>query len=288
MASSVQQFFKIYNFKPKKHLGQNFLHDLNIAEKIVRDSGVTTEDAVVEIGPGAGSLTAPLLRKTSNLCCIEKDPRLIDTLKKEMHNLGELTIHLGDALHTDYQKLANTLGKPLRIVANLPYQISTPLILTLIQQRQAIQDMTLMFQKEVADRLAAKPATKAYGTIAVQLQRVATVQSLFTVPPTAFRPQPKVTSKVVKITFLKNPVASVVHEEIFIQLVRAAFNQRRKTVKNALSRLYSEAPLWLQRAGIDPKRRGETLTPTEFAHLSNHAAAQQSHDHQKALSYHEK
>ncbi|MBF0449041.1 MAG: ribosomal RNA small subunit methyltransferase A [Magnetococcales bacterium] len=266
---SIPHLIKSLNLNPKKGLGQNFLVDKNISHAIVNASQVGPEDRVLEIGPGLGSLTMLLLEKTKKLWAIEQDERMLKILQSRAENLGTLTIEKADALQYDYDKLANTLGGPLRIVANLPYNISTPLLFRLLDHRQSIVDMTLMFQKEVAQRIAAKPGSKTYGTLSVQCGMWTSVEKILDVPPGAFLPKPKVDSMVIRLTLRSHPRAPLDDPAFFSQVVRAAFGQRRKTLSNALKKLDADPKPWLRRAGIDPTRRGETLSVEEFAHLSN-------------------
>ncbi|MEO5371139.1 MAG: 16S rRNA (adenine(1518)-N(6)/adenine(1519)-N(6))-dimethyltransferase RsmA [Magnetococcus sp. DMHC-1] len=241
--------------------------DLDLARHIVTLSGVGPSDRVVEIGPGLGSLTRPLLEKTGRLWCVERDSRLVPLLRQTAEGLGELHIITGDALHQDYQALADRLGGPLRVVANLPYQISSPLLLHFLEQRRAFQTLTLMFQKEVAHRLAASPGNKEYGTLSVYCQLWSRVEVVLEVPPTAFHPVPKVNSAVVHMTLQEQPTVLVSDPAALTRVVRAAFGQRRKTLTNALKGLSTDVPAWLLRANIDGQRRGETLTLDEFARL---------------------
>ncbi|MBF0454828.1 MAG: 16S rRNA (adenine(1518)-N(6)/adenine(1519)-N(6))-dimethyltransferase RsmA [Magnetococcales bacterium] len=266
---SIPHLVKSLGLHPKKGLGQNFLVDTAITQAIVHAAQVGPKDRVLEIGPGLGSLTALLLEQTKKLWAIEQDERMIPILEKRCQGVGELIIQRCDALKFDYSHMAQELGGPLRIVANLPYNISTPLLFHLLDHRQAIIDMTLMFQKEVAQRIAAQPGSKAYGTLSVQCAMWATVKEVIEVPPQSFFPKPKVDSLVIQLTFRQQPAAQLSDPHFFTQVVRAAFGQRRKTLNNALKQLSSSPKEWLERAEIDPKRRGETLSVTEFAHLSN-------------------
>ena len=266
---SIPYLIKSLKLRPKKGLGQNFLVDENISQAIVHAANVGPDDRVLEIGPGLGSLTGLLLEQSKRLWAIEQDDRMLAILKKRTKDIGELTIEKSDALKFDYEKLAEELGGPLRIVANLPYNISTPLLFRLLEQRKAIVDMTLMFQKEVAQRIAATPGSKAYGTLSVQCAMWTTVEKIIDVPPESFLPKPKVDSMVVKLTLRSQPVAQLDDPAFFTQVVRAAFGQRRKTLGNALKPLEQSPKSWLERAGVDPKRRGETLSVVEFAHLAN-------------------
>jgi 16S rRNA (adenine1518-N6/adenine1519-N6)-dimethyltransferase len=279
-ASHPATLLRAEHLWPHKGLGQNFLADLNYAQQIVAAAGIGAEDPVVEIGPGLGSLTLLLHAQATRLWCIEQDARLIPLLRQQLAQLAQpdhtWEILHADALQFDFGALARTAGAPLHIVANLPYNISTPLLLRLLEQLDvvgqgpAVRSMTLMFQQEVADRILAPPDCKSYGTLSVfcQMRCVATRQ--LTVPPEAFHPVPKVVSTVVRLVPRPELLYPVADEAWFHTVVRAAFGQRRKTLRNAMSGLagHAQAAGWLLSAGIDPNRRGETLTLEEFAHLA--------------------
>ncbi|MBF0194177.1 MAG: ribosomal RNA small subunit methyltransferase A [Magnetococcales bacterium] len=266
---SIPYLIKSLKLRPKKGLGQNFLVDENISQAIVHASNVSKEDGVLEIGPGLGSLTVLLLAQAKKIWAIEQDERMLSILKSRCENIGDLQIEKCDALKYDYSKLANDIGGPLRIVANLPYNISTPLLFVLLEHRLAIKDMTLMFQKEVAQRIAAQPGSKSYGTLSVQCAMWTTVEKIIDVPPESFMPKPKVDSMVIRLTLRDEPCAKLDDPIFFTKVVRAAFGQRRKTLNNALKPLNPSPKDWLDKAGIDPKRRGETLSVLEFANLAN-------------------
>ncbi|MBF0180069.1 MAG: 16S rRNA (adenine(1518)-N(6)/adenine(1519)-N(6))-dimethyltransferase RsmA [Magnetococcales bacterium] len=256
------------NLFPRKRIGQHFLNDAALAERIVLASGVTHGDWVVEIGPGLGALTRPLLTHTGRVLAIELDERLPEHLMRVTAGLGELRVERGDALRVDYRELAARLGGPLQIVANLPYYLSSQLLLHFLEQGDAIARMTLMFQDEVAQRIAARPGTKAYGTLSVLCGVWLASEILFTIPPTAFHPPPKVMSAVIRLTRRAQPLVPVEDPALFSRVVHAAFGQRRKVLSNALKVLDPAPAAWLQRAGIDPERRGETLSIAEFAGLT--------------------
>ncbi|MEO5378633.1 MAG: 16S rRNA (adenine(1518)-N(6)/adenine(1519)-N(6))-dimethyltransferase RsmA [Magnetococcus sp. DMHC-6] len=271
MSISVRQLLRSHGLIPKKGFSQNFLTDTKIAEQIVGLSGVGCDDRVVEIGPGIGSLTGLLLQKVGTLWAIEQDAFLLPILQGQTAGMGRLHLLNADALRINYLDLAEQLGGPLHIVANLPYQISTPILLLLLEQRQAIHSMTLMFQKEVADRLCAPPNCKEYGALTVQCRLWAETSILLDVPPESFYPVPKVNSAVVGLTMRTEPLVPVENPHLFTRIVRAAFGQRRKMLRNALKILDDNSDAWLVRADIDPMRRGETLDIIEFARLSKEA-----------------
>ncbi|MBF0341170.1 MAG: 16S rRNA (adenine(1518)-N(6)/adenine(1519)-N(6))-dimethyltransferase RsmA [Magnetococcales bacterium] len=253
----------------KKRLGQHFLADVQVARAIVAASGVGPDDRVVEIGPGPGALTVWLLRAAGAVWAIELDEELLPTLRRNTAGLGELRIQEADALRVDYQALAAQLGGPIAIVANLPYNISTPLLMHFLDQRTAIRQMTLMLQTEVAERITASPGTKAYGALSVPCGLWLEMETVLHVPPDAFRPPPKVNSTVVRLTPRSHPRTEIADPEFFSRVVRAAFGQRRKVLANALRVLTDQPRPWLEQAGIDPGRRGETLSIEEFARLAN-------------------
>ena len=258
---------------PNKGLGQHFLADLSYAQRIVDTAQLSAEDHVVEIGAGLGSLTVPICQQTQQVWCIEYDTRLLPILRQQCGAVQPHIIHT-DALQFDFIELSQRIGAPLRILANLPYNISTPLLIRMVEQRAVIRDMTLMFQQEVADRITASPGSKAYGTLSIFCQMWCATAQLMTIAPQAFHPPPKVFSAVVRLVPRAMPLHPINHEAHFRAIVRAAFGQRRKMLRNALLPLTTDTaqtPLaGLDRAGIDPNRRGETLTPEEFAHLANH------------------
>lgn len=253
---------------PKKSLGQNFLVDGHVAQRIIEEAGITRDDTVVEIGPGHGVLTRGLAERAGRVVAVELDERLIEGLRAEHAELSNLEILHADALKFDF----GGLGGPLTVVANLPYYISTPILTRLVSFRTKIRLMVLMLQKEVAVRIAAPPGGREYGYLSVMVQLYTEPELLFTVKPGSFKPAPKVDSAVVRLTVLNKPAAPCRDYARLEQLVSAAFSQRRKTLKNALrsSGLFSdEAIEAMGSTGIDPSRRAETLTVAEFAALSD-------------------
>lgn len=253
--------------RPRKRFGQNFLHDPMVIRRIIDTIHPLAGERVVEIGPGLGALTCPLLAVTGSLDVIELDRDLIPLLQKKCAGIGTLHVCNLDVLRFDFRELAN--GTTLRIVGNLPYNISTPLIFHLLKQLDVIQDMHFMVQKEVAERLAAAPASEHYGRLSVMVQLHCSVDLLFGVGPGAFNPPPKVDSTVIRLTPHREQPVKVTDADGFAALVNRAFSQRRKTLRNALKDWISaESMLSL---GIDPGRRPETITLQEFAALSNAA-----------------
>ncbi len=252
--------------RARKRFGQNFLHDANILRNMVRAIAPKPDDALVEIGPGKGALTLPLLREAGRLQVIELDRDLIEPLRAKATNIGDLTIHNADALRFDFAALANEIG-PLRVVGNLPYNISTPLIFHLLAHRDHIIDMHFLLQKEVVERMAAAPGGKDYGRLSVMVQYHCRVERLFGVPPSAFRPRPKVDSAFVRLLPHERPPAVANDLGTLENLVRQAFTQRRKTLRKSLKGVVDEAAF--AAAGIDPGSRPEQLTVTDFVRLAN-------------------
>jgi 16S rRNA (adenine1518-N6/adenine1519-N6)-dimethyltransferase len=249
----------------RKRFGQHFLVNRHYIERIVNALDLRADDNVVEIGPGLGALTRPLLERVRRLTVIEIDRDLAARLTAEF-TPERLTLHSADALEFDFA----SLGKDLRVLGNLPYYISSPLLFHLAQYDANIRDVTVMLQKEVVDRMVAAPATPDYGRLSVTLQVRFRIQRLFTVPPGAFRPAPKVESAVARLTPLREARPQLANERLFAEVVAAAFGQRRKTLRNALKTLATEEQL--ERAGIDPGARGETLAIADFVRLANSLA----------------
>jgi 16S rRNA (adenine1518-N6/adenine1519-N6)-dimethyltransferase len=252
---------------PKKRFGQHFLHDRNVIGRIVTALAPQACDHVVEIGPGTGALTRELLARMTHLDAVELDRDLIAHLESDFPR-EQLTLHQGDALKFDFCGLA-PVGNRLRVVGNLPYNISTPLLFHLLDQSGCIKDMLFMLQKEVVERLRAAPGGKDYGRLSVMIQYRCAVEKLFDVAPGAFTPPPKVDSAVVRLVPHATPPVAVDDPARFALLVRAAFASRRKTLRNNLRGLLSVEDMLA--LGIDPVRRAETLSLAEFASLSNAA-----------------
>jgi len=254
------------NHQARKRFGQHFLQDHNVVAQIVAAINPQLSDHIVEIGPGLGVLTEALLACVPEMDAIELDRDIIPLLTKRCENLGRLTLHEADALQFDFRTLASD-ERPLRIVGNLPYNISTPLMFHLIETSEIIHDMHFMLQKEVVNRLAAKPGKKDYGRLSVMMQYYCQVDSLFDVPPESFDPPPKVNSAVVRLVPHINPPVNVNNVKELEKVVGQAFSQRRKTLRNTLKPLLGSEKI--QALGIDPVRRAETLTLDEFALITN-------------------
>ena len=253
---------------PKKSLGQHFLTDRSYIERIVLAVDPGPGDRLVEIGPGQGAITMPLLRRHGELTAIEFDRDLITPLMEASEGVGRLTIIHKDVLSVDFGKLAG--DDRLRLVGNLPYNLSSPILFHALEHADAIRDMVFMLQKEVVDRMAAGPGSKVYGRLSVMLQAYCTVTPLFVVPPGAFRPPPKVDSAVVRMVPRPAAEIGVTDPQRFTDVVRAAFGQRRKTLRNALSGLCDGAAI--EAAGISPDARAEQVEVAAFIRLANHIA----------------
>jgi|WetSurMetagenome_2_1015567.scaffolds.fasta_scaffold00105_14 16S rRNA (adenine1518-N6/adenine1519-N6)-dimethyltransferase len=249
----------------RKSLGQNFLFDPSILEKIVGASGISADDTVVEIGPGPGRLTRLLAKAARRVVAIELDSRLYENLKDEMAGLENVELVCGDALKYNYE----TIG-PFRVVSNIPYYITTPLIFKLIEARSSLISMTLTIQKEVAERIVAGPGTKDYGALSLGVQYHAAPEIKFVIPAAAFRPVPKVDSAVIRMDIRKTPRVVIADEGLFFRIIRAGFSQRRKTLSNSLKPLFGDIKDILANIGIDANRRAETLSMEEFAGLAEY------------------
>lgn len=249
----------------KKQLGQHFLADTHYVEKIVMAVNPKDGDCLVEIGPGQGAITFPLLRRHPKLTVIEFDRDLIAPLTEAAAPLGELTIVHRDVLQVDFTALA--AGGKIRLVGNLPYNISSPILFHALEHAAAISDMTFMLQKEVVDRMAAGPGSKVYGRLSVMLQAWCEVTSLFVVPPGAFRPPPKVDSAVARLVPRDPATIGIDDPKRFAEVVKAAFGQRRKTLRNALNGVIDEAGF--AAAGVRSDARAEQLEVADFIRLAN-------------------
>lgn len=258
--------------RPKKSFGQHFLHDSRYIDDIVRAIAPRPGDALVEIGPGEGALTLPLLAAAGALTAIELDTDLIPALAARAAPIGALAIVQADVLQVDFAALARERGvAQLRVAGNLPYYISSPILFHCIAHAAAIRDMHFMLQKEVVERMAAAPGSKVYGRLSVMLQLACHVVPLFEVPPAAFRPPPKVDSAVVRLVPRAAHELPTVDADALQQVVKAAFGQRRKTLGNALRGVLDADAI--RAAGIDPQARAEALAPGDFVRLTQQHVA---------------
>ena len=272
--TSLMQELRNRGVSPKKGLGQHFLIEVGIAQKIVRLAALKPEDCVVEIGPGMGVLTFLMCPLVKRVVVVEVDQEMTDYLKEKGRGMASLTILCQDALRVDFQGLAQDAGKKLKVVANLPYNIAITVIFRLLESREALANLTLMLQHEVAQRITASPGSRAYGPLSIFTQLYTSPKLLMRIPPQAFYPRPKVESALVGFAILDYPRVQVRDTEFFHEVVRASFAQRRKTILNSLR----GAPLALgsrenieealEAVGIDPRRRAETLDLIEFKELA--------------------
>lgn len=253
--------------RARKRFGQHFLTATDVITDIVNAVGATANDTLVEIGPGMGAITTPLAATGATLHAIEFDRDLVGPLRQRFAACDNVTIHEGDALRFDYA----SLGDNLRIVSNLPYNISTPVLFRLIEYKNHIRDLYLMLQKEVVNRMVALPGSKSYGRLSIMLGCHMQVQSLFDVPPAAFSPPPKVTSGVVALRPLPEAVFHIADNNALSALVAKAFSKRRKTVRNALQGTANAKQL--DEAGIDPSTRPEQIPIEQWVTLGNIVAA---------------
>lgn len=274
--TAPQTLLKAWNLRARKELGQNFLKDPNLVERIVTLAGIGPDDAVLEIGAGLGAMTVFLGRRAGQVVAVEKDGHLVPLLKAELLACGldHVQVLEQDILKLDITKLAGDIGRQLMVMGNLPYNISSQVLVKLIQARDVIKGAALMFQTELAERLCAGPGTKTYGRLSVLLQYCADLTVLREVRPEMFYPKPKVGSTVLGIAFKSVIDPEVSDEKLLIRVVQAAFGQRRKTLRNALSgSLLSlstqDAQAVLESAGIDARRRAETLAVEEFVRLTD-------------------
>jgi len=252
--------------KARKRFGQNFLTDDHVIDRIVQSIGIQSDDQLVEIGPGQAALTSEILPLVNQLDVIELDRDLITGLEILKSRYPGLTIHNADAMRFDFNQLVRD-NKMLRVIGNLPYNISTPLIFNLLAHAAIIKDMHFMLQKEVVERMASEPGSGQFGRLSVMVQYRCKVEKLFIVPAEAFDPRPKVESAIVRLTPYQSLPFIARNEKDLANLVTQAFSQRRKTLRNCLKSLLDEKQI--ESVGIDPKRRPETLSVEEFVNLAN-------------------
>ncbi len=274
--TSPRILLAVHNIRPKKQLGQNFLSDPATAAMIVNRSGISREDIVLEIGAGLGALTIPVARVAQKVVAVDKDPKIIDILRTEIiaNNLSNVVLMDRNILKVDIKALAEDFGRGIVVMGNLPYNISSQILVQLIKSRKAVSRAVLMFQREMAQRLTAQPGCKEYGRLTVMLQYCSHIKKVADVKASLFFPKPKVDSEVLELRFKKVLEYEADDETFLFRVVKAAFGNRRKTLKNSLyaSELNIDANLAkhvLESSDIDPVRRAETLNTEEFVKLSN-------------------
>ena len=266
-----------YNFNFQKKFGQNFLIDTHVLDKIIRESGVTKEDLVIEIGPGIGTMTQYLCENAREVVAIEIDKNLIPILQDTLSAYDNVTVINEDVLKVDIRKLAEEKngGKPVKVIANLPYYITTPIIMGLFESHVPLDSITIMVQKEVADRMQEGPGSKEYGALSLAVQYYAKPEIVANVPPNCFMPRPNVGSAVIRLTCHEKSPVEVKDEKFMFDIIRASFNQRRKTLVNGLGNAgflpvtKEQVAAALEKMELSPTIRGEVLSLEQFAELSN-------------------
>ncbi|HBJ1647553.1 MULTISPECIES: 16S rRNA (adenine(1518)-N(6)/adenine(1519)-N(6))-dimethyltransferase RsmA [Clostridium] len=271
MDIKTKELVKKYNFRFSKSLGQNFLLDESVLNDIVCGAEVNENDFIIEIGPGVGTLTAKLLQKAKRVTCIELDNDLIPILQQELGEYDKFELIHNDALKVDFNEIMKN-EEHVKLVANLPYYVTTPIIVKLLKENHKFESLTIMIQKEVAERINAEPNCKEYGALSILVQYYCNTKIVRKVSPESFMPRPKVDSIVIRLDRLSNPRVKVQDEKLLFDIVRAGFNMRRKTLWNA-TKVVGLSKEDLQKAfdscNIDPKRRAETLSIEEFAVLAD-------------------
>ena len=266
-----------YNFNFQKKYGQNFLVDPHVLEKIMDAAQITKEDCVVEIGPGIGTMTQYLAERAGEVVAVEIDKNLIPILEETLSEYDNVTVINDDILKVDLNSIVEekNQGKPVKIVANLPYYITTPIIMGLFENHVPLKSITVMVQKEVADRMQVGPGTKDYGALSLAVQYYAKPEIVAIVPPNCFIPRPNVGSAVIRLTRYEAPPVCVKNEKFMFSLIRASFNQRRKTLANSLANAQNlslsreKVTRTLEGMGLSPTIRGEALTLEQFASLAD-------------------
>ncbi|GAA0086035.1 16S rRNA (adenine(1518)-N(6)/adenine(1519)-N(6))-dimethyltransferase RsmA [Clostridium sp. MB05] len=265
------ELVKKYNFKFSKSLGQNFLIDDSVPRDIVLGAEVDENDLVIEIGPGVGTLTAQLLNKAKKVVAIELDNDLIPILNQEIGDNPKFTLIHSDALKVNFNDIIGN-EESVKLVANLPYYVTTPIIVKLLKESYNFKSLTIMIQKEVAERMNAEPGNKDYGALSLLVQYYCNTKIIRKVSPQCFIPRPKVDSIVIRLDKLQEPKVKLDNEKLFFDIIRSSFNMRRKTLWNGVKNIglsKEKLELAFNNADIDPKRRGETLTIQEFANLAD-------------------
>ena len=275
--SATKEIINKYRFAFQKKFGQNFLIDSNVLESIIRGAEITKDDFVLEIGPGIGTMTQYLCEAARQVVAVEIDKMLIPILEDTLSEYDNVEVINQDVLKVDIKSLAEEKnnGKPIKVVANLPYYITTPIIMGLFESGVPIDSITIMVQKEVADRMQTGPGSKDYGALSLAVQYYATAKVILNVSATCFMPRPNVDSAVIKLTRHKEPTVNVVDEKLMFKIIRASFNQRRKTLVNGLKNSpelsFSKEQIVkaIEKIGKPETIRGEALTLEEFAELAN-------------------
>lgn len=274
--SKTKEIIKKYDFNIKKNFGQNFLVDQHVIDKIISSSEITDDDIILEIGPGIGTLTQYLAKPAKKVIAVEIDNFLIPILKETLSMFDNIEIINSDILKLDIWNIANTnKNNNIKVVANLPYYITTPIIMKLLEERFPIQSITVMIQKEVAYRMNASPNSKDYGALSLAVQYYSLPYIVANVPQNCFIPRPSVDSAVIKLDILSNPPVNVNDEKLMFKLIKIAFSQRRKTLLNCLYNVgdfkldKKEISALLNKSGFDENIRGEKLLLSDFALLSN-------------------
>lgn len=278
LAAQTRSLLNKYNLRPKKRFGQNFLVDERIIQGILAAARLSPEDTVVEIGPGLGGLTVQLVQRAGRVLAVEVDGALIPPLKEQLASYPGFRLLQQDILKLDLDgAVAEALGpitQPYKVVANLPYYITTPILMRLLEEKYQINIMLLMMQKEVGERIKAAPGTKDYGALSVAVQYYTVPELVLRVPPSSFKPAPEVESVVMRLTKREVPAVVTKDEKLFFQVVRASFGQRRKTLANGLASFFTSLPkdqiiCLLEKINIDPGIRGEQLGLADFAGIAD-------------------
>ncbi len=275
--SNTIEILQKYQFQFQKKFGQNFLIDSHVLEKIIHKARITKEDCVIEIGPGIGTMTQYLAESAGQVIAIEIDKNLIPILEDTLSSYHNVTIINEDVLKVDIRKLAEekNQGRPIKVVANLPYYITTPIVMGLLESHVPLDSITIMVQKEVAQRMQEGPGSKEYGALSLAVQYYAKPEIVANVSPNCFMPRPGVGSAVIRLTCHEKPPVEVKNEKFMFDLIRASFNQRRKTLVNGLGNAANikvtkeQAAKALETLGLSPSLRGEALSLEQFARLSN-------------------
>ena len=267
-----------YHFNFQKKFGQNFLIDTTVLDRIISSAEITKEDCVLEIGPGIGTMTQYLAERAGSVVAVEIDKALIPILEETLQDYDNVTVINDDILKVDINRLVEEKngGRPIKVVANLPYYITTPIIMGLFESRVPLKSITIMVQKEVADRMQVGPGTKDYGALSLAVQYYASPYIVANVPPNCFIPRPNVGSAVIRLTRYQEPPVQVKDPKLMFKLIRASFNQRRKTLQNGLNNSpeisfsKEEITKAIESLGVSPSVRGEALSLEQFAQLANY------------------